>query len=65
MRRGIRGVELIGANRSGPFLHLVPIYTALLAGTLLGERLAWYHAAGFALILIGVWLASVRPVGKR
>jgi drug/metabolite transporter (DMT)-like permease len=60
-----RGVELIGANRSGPFLHLVPIYTALLAGTLLGERLAWYHAAGFALILIGVWLASVRPVGKR
>jgi drug/metabolite transporter (DMT)-like permease len=60
-----RGVELIGANRSGPFLHLIPIYTALLAGTLLGEHLAWYHAAGFALILIGVWLASVRPSGKR
>jgi drug/metabolite transporter (DMT)-like permease len=60
-----RGVELIGANRSGPFLHLVPVYTALLAGTLLGERLAWYHAAGLALILIGVWLASVRPAGKR
>jgi len=60
-----RGVELIGANRSGPFLHLIPIYTALLAGTVLGEHLAWFHAAGFALILVGVWLASVRPAGKR
>jgi len=56
-----RGVELIGANRSGPFLHLVPIYTAILGSTLLGEHLAVFHVAGFALILTGVWLASVRP----
>ena len=55
-----RGVEMIGANRSGPFVHLVPIYTAILAGTLLGEHLAAYHVAGFALILAGVWLASHR-----
>ncbi len=55
-----RGVELIGANRSGPFLHLVPIYTAIVASTLLGEHLAAYHVAGFALILTGVWLASKR-----
>ena len=56
-----RGVELIGANRSGPFLHLVPVYTAVLGSTLLGEHLAVFHIAGFALILAGVWLASVRP----
>ena len=56
-----RGVELIGANRSGPFLHLVPVYTAILGSTLLGEHLAVFHIAGFALILLGVWLASVRP----
>jgi drug/metabolite transporter (DMT)-like permease len=55
-----RGVELIGANRAGPFLHLVPIYTAVLASTLLGEHLAAYHIAGFALIIAGVWLASRR-----
>jgi len=60
-----RGVELIGANRSGPFLHLVPIYTAILGSTLLGERLAVFHVAGFALILSGVWLASVRPSTAR
>ncbi len=53
-----RGVELIGANRAGPFLHLVPIYTAMLASTLLGEHLAAYHIVGFVLIIAGVWLAS-------
>jgi drug/metabolite transporter (DMT)-like permease len=53
-----RGVEVIGANRSGPFLHLIPIYTALLASTLLGETLAAHHVAGFLLIIAGVWLAS-------
>jgi drug/metabolite transporter (DMT)-like permease len=56
-----RGIELIGANRAGPFLHLVPLYSVVLASTLLGERLAAYHVAGFALILLGVWLASGRP----
>ncbi|MCK9915611.1 DMT family transporter [Microbacteriaceae bacterium K1510] len=55
-----RGVELIGANRAGPFLHLVPIYTAILATTLLDEPLALFHIIGFGLILSGVWLASVR-----
>lgn len=55
-----RGVELIGANRAGPFLHLVPIYTAILATTLLSEPLALFHVVGFGLILSGVWLASVR-----
>ena len=55
-----RGVELIGANSSGPFLHLVPIYTALLASTLLGERLTTHHIVGFFLIIAGVWLAASR-----
>ena len=53
-----RGVELMGANRSGPFLHLIPVYTALIAALFLGERLAIFHLGGFALILVGVWLAS-------
>lgn len=54
------GVALIGTNRAGPFLHLIPLYSALLATFLLGERLMAFHAAGFALILAGVWLAARR-----
>ena len=53
-----RGVELIGANRAGIFLHLIPIYSALLTGAVLGEPLMGYHVVGFALILAGVWLAA-------
>jgi drug/metabolite transporter (DMT)-like permease len=53
-----RGVELLGANRAGPFLQLVPIYTAVLSYAFLGEALAPYHVLGFLLILSGVWLAS-------
>ena len=55
-----RGVELIGVNRSGIFLHLIPVYSALLTGVLLGEPLMGYHVIGFALILSGVWLAARR-----
>jgi drug/metabolite transporter (DMT)-like permease len=53
-----RGVELIGPNRSGPFLHLVPLYTALLASIFLGERLMAFHVLGLLLILAGVWMAA-------
>jgi drug/metabolite transporter (DMT)-like permease len=55
-----RGVELIGANRSGPFLHLIPLYSAVMAYLLLGERLMFYHVVGFVLILAGVWFAARR-----
>jgi drug/metabolite transporter (DMT)-like permease len=53
-----RGVALIGANRAGPFLHLIPIYSAVLANLLLGEALMSFHVVGFVLILAGVWLAA-------
>jgi drug/metabolite transporter (DMT)-like permease len=55
-----RGVELIGANRAGPFLHFVPLYSAVLAYPLLGEQLRTYHLIGFILILAGVYSAARR-----
>lgn len=56
-----RGVEAIGPNRAGAMLHLVALYSALLAGLLLGEQLMAYHFVGFALILAGVWVAARGP----
>lgn len=55
-----RGVELIGAPRASAFLHLIPLYGAILAISILGEAMHGFHVAGVALILAGVWLAS-RP----
>ncbi|MEW6257183.1 MAG: DMT family transporter [Pseudomonadota bacterium] len=53
-----RGVELVGANRAAPFFHLMPVFGSALAILLLGERLEWYHGAGYALVLVGIVTAT-------
>ena len=54
----IRGVELIGANRAGLFINLVPIVGTLLSIIMLGEAFFPYHAIAMALVLGGIWLAE-------
>jgi drug/metabolite transporter (DMT)-like permease len=54
----VRGVATIGPNRAGVFIHLIPLFGAVLAITFLGEELAAYHAAGAALALCGIVLTS-------
>lgn len=54
----IRGVELIGANRAGLFINMVPIFGTLLAILVLGEAFQLYHAAAMVLVLGGIWLAE-------
>ncbi|MET3794844.1 DMT family transporter [Aquamicrobium terrae] len=54
----IKGVELIGANRAGLFINLLPIWGALLAVTILGEDFETYHAVALALVLSGVLIAE-------
>ena len=56
-----RGVELIGGVRAGIFMHLIPLFGALMAIGLLGEPLALFHVVGFVLILAGVALTSRKP----
>lgn len=55
-----RGVELIGANRSAPFFHLIPVFGSVLAIVFLGERLQMFHLVGYALVLAGVFIAARR-----
>lgn len=54
----VRGVAAIGPNRAGVFIHLMPLFGAVLAITFLGEALGAFHVAGAALVLLGVVLAS-------
>ncbi len=58
-----RGVQLIGANRAGPFFHLIPLFGSLLAIAFLGERPGWYHLAGAILIIGGVFVAGSSTAG--
>ncbi len=53
-----RGVEEVGANVAGLFVHLMPVFGIVLAWLFLGEALAAFHVAGIALILTGIWLTS-------
>ncbi len=55
-----RGIELIGANRAGVFIHLVPAFVAVGAVTILNEHPQPFHAAGIILILGGVFLTTRR-----
>ena len=54
----IRAVDLIGANRAGLFINLLPAWGALLAVALLGEAFHVYHGVALALILAGIGLAE-------
>jgi drug/metabolite transporter (DMT)-like permease len=53
-----RGVELIGANRAAPFVHLVPVFGSVIAVAFLGESLEPYHAIGYALVFAGITVAA-------
>ena len=53
-----RGVDLIGANRAGTFIHLMPLFGSIMAILFLGETFHVYHAVGIALILGGLMLAA-------
>jgi len=55
-----RAVLLLGANRTGLSIHLMPVFGSVLAILFLGERPQWFHAAGIALIAAGIMLATRR-----
>lgn len=54
-----RGVELLGPNRAGQSVHLMPAFGSILAITFLGESIHAFHAVGVALIAAGIALATL------
>ena len=56
----IRGVDLIGSNRAGIFINLIPIFGTALAIVILNEKFEAFHAAALVLVIGGIWLAERR-----
>jgi drug/metabolite transporter (DMT)-like permease len=54
----IKGVSIIGANRAGLFINLVPIFGTVLSVVVVGERLEGFHMIALALVLGGIALAE-------
>jgi drug/metabolite transporter (DMT)-like permease len=55
-----RGVAMVGPARAGVYLHLMPLFGAILAWVFLGERLYGYHFAGAALTFCGIAVTQAR-----
>lgn len=55
------GIRRLGAGRAGAYNYLIPVFTALLAGPVLGETIEAYHVIGLVLVCAGVFLTN-RPV---
>ncbi|MBO2554201.1 DMT family transporter [Shewanella algae] len=61
----IKAIALLGTERTAIFMNLMPIFTAVLASTLLGEQLGVPHYVGGALVLTGVSLVQYRARHPR
>ena len=56
----IKGISIIGSNRSGIFLHLMPIFSTIMAILIFGEKFMIFHLIGAMLIITGIILSSRR-----
>ncbi len=54
----IKGISIIGSNRSGIFLHLIPIFSTMMAIIIFKEKFMIYHLIGAILIITGIILSS-------
>jgi len=54
----IKGISIIGANRSGIFLHLMPIFGAIMAMIIFDEKFMFYHFLGAIFIFMGIILSN-------
>ncbi len=56
----IKGIAIIGSNRSGIFLHLMPIFSTTLAILIFKEKFMLFHLIGASFIIAGIILSSRR-----
>ena len=54
----IKGISLIGTNRAGIFLHLMPIFGAAMAMIIFDEKFMYYHIFGAIFIVAGIALSN-------
>lgn len=53
-----QAVAELGPNRSGLFIHLMPVFGTILSILFLGESLQLFHVTGICLIGLGIYLTA-------
>mgnify|MGYP001197737291 FL=1 len=51
-------VSIIGANRAGIFLSLIPLFSTIMAITFFNEQFHFFHLIGAILIILGLFLSN-------
>ena len=51
-------VSIIGANRAGIFLSLIPLFSTIMAIIIFNEQFHFFHLIGAILIIIGLFLSN-------
>ena len=51
-------VSIIGANRAGIFLSLIPLFSTIMAIAFFNEKFHFFHLIGAILIIIGLYLSN-------
>tara|TARA_B100000401_G_scaffold415142_1_gene336549 strand:- start:327 stop:944 length:618 start_codon:yes stop_codon:yes gene_type:complete len=54
----IKGIAIIGANRAGVFLHLMPVFGSIMAIIFFDEKFMIYHLLGAIFIIAGITLSN-------
>lgn len=60
-----RAVTALGANIAGPFIHLMPVFSTILAVIFLDEKLTGTHLQAILLIFGGIITSSVKAEQKK
>lgn len=58
-------VRNIGINRSNTFINLIPVFVAIFAWFVLGDKLSAQAATGMAIVIAGLFLAQIRFRRKK
>lgn len=60
-----RAVTMLGANIAGPFIHLMPVFSTILAVVFLNENLTGIHILAILLIFGGIFMTTFRVANNK
>ena len=61
----IKSVKIIGASKSGLFLNLIPVFSALISIIFLNEKLKIFHIVGALLIFLGIYVVNKEKLDEK
>jgi len=61
----IKAIKVIGANNSGLFLNLIPIFSSLISIIFIKEKLELFHIVGALLIFTGIYLVIKKSSNEQ